>query len=79
MNRPYSLTEDEFYKLKRAHDSIQLLQILFDEVQRPTTYTPQMIASFLEGLGEDVSRVIQSVIYESPSQSGQSRGNSHVR
>lgn len=79
MNRPYSLTEDEFYKLKRAHDSIQLLQILFDEVQRPTTYTPQMIASFLEGVGEDVSRVIQSVIYESPSQCGQSRGNSHVR
>lgn len=75
MNRPYSICEDGFYKLKRTQDSIQLLQILFDEVQRPSTYTPQMIASFLEGLGEDISRVVQSVIYEP----GESPEKSYVR
>lgn len=61
MNRPYSLSEEEFHKLQRAQDSIDLMSILFSEVQRSTTYTPQMISSFLEGLGEDVSLVIQSV------------------
>lgn len=66
MNRPYTLSEDEFHKLQRAQDSILLMQILFSEVQRPTTYTPQMISSFLEGLGEDVSLVIQSVAEARP-------------
>ena len=66
MNRPYNLSEEEFHKLQRAQDSIDLMSILFSEVQRPTTYTPQMISSFLEGLGEDVSLVIQSVAEARP-------------
>lgn len=79
MNRPYSLSEEEFHKLQRAQDSIDLMSILFGEVQRSTTYTPQMIASFLEGLGEDVSRVIKSMVHESPSQRGKSSEKSYVR
>lgn len=67
MSRPYSLSEDEFNKLQRAQDSILLMQILFSEVQRPATYTPQMISSYLEGIGEDVSLVIQSMIDARPS------------
>lgn len=67
MNRPYSMTEDECYKLQRPEDSTLLMHILFSEVPRPTTYTPQMISSFLEGLGEDVSLVIQSVLDVRPS------------
>lgn len=66
MNRPYSLSEEEFHKLQRAQDSIDLMSILFSEVQRSTTYTPQMISSFLEGIGEDVSLVIQSVTEARP-------------
>ena len=62
MSNAYGLSEEAFHKLQRAQDSIELMSILFSEVQRPTTYTPQMIASFLEGLGEDVSLVIQSVV-----------------
>ena len=61
MTRPYSLSEDEFHKLQRAQESIDLMSILFGEVQRTSSYTPQMISSFLEGIGEDVSLVIQSV------------------
>lgn len=62
MNRPYSLSEDEFHKLERAQESITLMSILFGEVQRSTTYTPQMIASILDSLGEDISLVIQSMV-----------------
>lgn len=60
LTRPYSLTEDEFHNLQRAQNAIALMSILFDEVQRSTTYTPQMIASFLDGISEDISLVIQA-------------------
>lgn len=79
MNRPYSLSEDEFHKLERAQDSITLMSILFGEVQRSTTYTPQMIASFLDALGEDISVVIQSMIYEVKNDCFESRGANHVQ
>ncbi|RON71495.1 hypothetical protein [Pseudomonas fluorescens] len=79
MNRPYSLSEDEFHKLERAQESITLMSILFGEVQRSTTYTPQMIASFLDALGEDISVVIQSMIHEVKNDRFESRGASHVQ
>ena len=79
MNRPYSLSEDEFHKLERAQESITLMSILFGEVQRSTTYTPQMIASFLDALGEDISVVIQSMIYEVKNDRFKSRGANHVQ
>lgn len=78
MNRPYSLSEDEFHKLERAQESITLMSILFGEVQRSTTYTPQMIASLLDALGEDISLVIQSMISEVRKQRFEPRGASHV-
>jgi len=61
MRTPYSLTEDDFHKLQRAKDSIQLLTILLEEVQRPNSMTPQMLAAFLALLDEDMSKVLQSV------------------
>ncbi len=79
MNRPYSLSEDEFHKLERAQESITLMSILFGEVQRSTTYTPRMIASFLDALGEDISVVIQSMIFEVKNDRFESRGASHVQ
>ncbi|MBA2922911.1 hypothetical protein G9Q84_08380 [Pseudomonas sp. P7] len=79
MNRPYSLSEDEFHKLERAQDSITLMSILFGEVQRSTTYSPQMIASFLDVLGEDISLVIQSVVNELPKPRLELREENHVR
>lgn len=79
MNRPYSLPEDEFHKLQRAQDAITLMSILFGEVQRSTTYTPKMIASFLDSVGEEISLVIQSVVYESRPQRFESLEKSHVR
>lgn len=66
MNRPYSLSEDEFYNLRRAQESISLLSILFGEVRGSSTYTPEMIASFLERIGEDISLVIQSAVEALP-------------
>lgn len=60
MSRPYSLTEDEFDKLRRIQDSILLVTILLEEVQRPNSMTPQMMASFLVLLGEDMGGVLQS-------------------
>ncbi|PLP94834.1 hypothetical protein CYD26_06715 [Pseudomonas sp. FFUP_PS_473] len=66
MSRPYSLTEDEFYALQRAQESINLLSILFGEVRGSSTYTPAMIASFLERVGEDISLVIQSAVKALP-------------
>jgi hypothetical protein len=61
MNRPYSMSEEDFYKLEAVRDSIALVQILAGEVQRPTTYTPQMIAAFLVLIEEHISVVIKSV------------------
>ncbi|EPM68894.1 hypothetical protein A584_16358 [Pseudomonas syringae pv. theae ICMP 3923] len=61
MRKPYSLSEDEFNKLQRAQESIQLMSILLDEVQRPSTFTPGMLASFMALVGEDMGGVLQSV------------------
>lgn len=61
MKKPYSLSEDEFDKLRRVQDSIQLVSILLDEVQRSSTFTPGMMASFMSLMGEDMSCVMQSV------------------
>lgn len=61
MKKPYSLSEDEFDKLRRVQDSIQLVSILLDEVQRSSTFTPGMMASFMSLVGEDMGCVLQSV------------------
>lgn len=61
MKKPYSLSEDEFDKLRRVQDSIQLVSILLDEVQRSSTFTPGMMASFMSLVGEDMGGVLQSV------------------
>jgi hypothetical protein len=61
MKKPYSLSEDEFHKLRRAQDSIQLVTILLEEVQRPNSLTPQMVASFMGLVGDDMSCVLESV------------------
>jgi len=61
MKKPYSLSEDEFDKLRRVQDSIQLVSILLDEVQRSSTFTPGMMASFMSLVGEEMSCVLQSV------------------
>lgn len=79
MNRPYSLSEEEFYKLERAQESITLMSILFGEVQGSTTYTPQMIASLLDAVGEDISLVIQSMISEIRKQRLDPREASHAQ
>lgn len=71
MSRPYSLTEDEFDKLRRVQDSIQLVTILLEEVQRPNSMTPQMMASFLVLLGEDMGGVLQSAGMTFSTQQGQ--------
>ncbi len=60
MSRPYSLTEDEFHRLRRVQDSIQLVTILLEEVQRPNSMTPQMMASFMSLVSEDMEGVLQS-------------------
>ena len=73
MSRPYSLTEDEFDKLRRVQDSIQLVTILLEEVQRPNSMTPQMMASFLVLLGEDMGGVLQSAGMTFSTQLGQRR------
>ena len=61
MKKPYSLSEDEFDKLRRVQNSIQFVTILLEEVQRPNSMTPQMMASLLELLGEDLGGVLRSV------------------
>ena len=61
MKKPYSLSEDEFCRLQRAQDSIQLVSILLDEVQRPNTYTPGMMASFMALMGDEMGCVLQAV------------------
>lgn len=79
MNRPYSLSEEEFHKLERAQESITLMSILFGEVQRSSTFTPQMIASLLDALGEDISVVIQSMSSGARRKRIQPQEPSHVR
>lgn len=64
MKRPYSLSEDEFHKLQRAQESIDLMSILFSEVQRESHYTPQMISSLLEVLSGEISLVVKAIIFE---------------
>lgn len=79
MNSPYNLSEDEFHKLERAQESITLMSILFGEVQQSSTYTPQMIASLLDALGEDISVVIQSMVSKARQQRFEPRESSHVQ
>lgn len=79
MNRPYSLSEEEFHKLERAQESITLMSILFGEVQRSSTFTPQMIASLLDALGEDISVVIKSMSSGARQMRIQPQEPSHVR
>ncbi|MDF5893482.1 hypothetical protein P4A93_17890 [Pseudomonas syringae pv. syringae] len=61
MRKPYSLTEDEFCRLQRAQDSIQLVSILLDEVQRSSNFTPHMMASFMALVGDEMGSVLQTV------------------
>lgn len=61
LDHPYSLSEDDLYKLQRTQESIQLMGILFGEVQRASCFTPQMISSCLETMSEEVLVVIQSM------------------
>jgi hypothetical protein len=61
MMNSYRMSEDEFNKLQRAQESIQLLVSLFDVVRGPHCVTPQQIASFMALLGEDIGGVLQAV------------------
>lgn len=60
MSLRYSLTEDEFYKLKQVRDSMRLVTILLDEVQRSNTMTPQMMAAWLELTTESLGGVVDA-------------------
>jgi hypothetical protein len=61
MKNPYSLSEDELNRLQRSYETIQLVSILFGEVQRASTFTPQMTASLLELVGDDMGCVLDSI------------------
>lgn len=60
MRTPYALTEDEYYKLKQVHDSMRLVAILLDEVQRNNSMTPQMMAAWLDLTTENLSSVVDA-------------------
>lgn len=60
MRAPYALTEDEFYKLKQVQDSMRLVAILLDEVQRSNSMTPQMMAAWLDLTTESLSSVVDA-------------------
>lgn len=60
MRAPYALTEDEYYKLKQVHDSMRLVAILLDEVQRTNTMTPQMMAAWLDLTTESLGCVVDA-------------------
>lgn len=60
MRSPYGLTEEEFHRLQRAQEAIDLVSILFAEMQGHSTFTPQMVASFLELVGQDMNGVLQA-------------------
>jgi len=61
MRKPYSLSEDEFDKLRRVQDSIQLVSILLDEGPRSSTATPRMMAAFMSVMSDEMGGVLQSV------------------
>lgn len=63
MNYRYALTEDEFYKLQQVRDSMRLVTILLDEVQRSNTMTPQMMAAWLELTAESLSGVVDAAVH----------------
>lgn len=60
MSLRYSLTEDEFYKLKQVRDSMRLVTILLDEVQRSNSMTPAMIAAWLDLTTESLGGVVDA-------------------
>lgn len=60
MSLSYSLTEDEFYKLKQVENSLRLFMVLLEEVQRPTTMTPHMVAAWLELTTDSLNGVIDA-------------------
>lgn len=60
MSLRYSLTEDEFYKLQQVRESMRLVAILLDEVQRSNSMTPQMMAAWLDLTTESLSSVVDA-------------------
>lgn len=60
MTMRYGLTEDEFYRLKQVRDSMRMVTILLDEVQRSNTMTPAMIAAWLELTTESLAGVVDA-------------------
>lgn len=60
MNRPYTMSEEDFYKLESVRDSIDLVQMLSGEVTRPHSVSPQLYSSFLDLMKDEISTLIQS-------------------
>ncbi len=60
MSLRYNLTEDEFFKLKQVRESMRLVTVLLEEVQRTTTLTPAMMAAWLELTTESLSGVVDA-------------------
>lgn len=60
MSLRYSLTEDEFFKLKQVRESMRLVTVLLEEVQRNTTLTPAMMAAWLELTTENLGGVVDA-------------------
>lgn len=60
MSLRYSLTEDEFYKLQQVRESMRLVVILLDEVQRSNSMTPKMMAAWLDLTTESLGSVVDA-------------------
>ena len=60
MKRPYSLSEDDYYKLESVRDSIDLVQSLACETNAMVSISPLLYASFLEMVRDGLCVVIDS-------------------
>lgn len=59
ISRPYSITEDDQWRLKHALNSVRLLQYL-TEAQHQGPISPETLTSFLWVLEEQLAQVFAS-------------------
>ena len=60
MNRPYSLSEEDYYKLESVRDSLSLVQSLACETNASVSISPLLYASFFEMVREALCVVLDS-------------------
>lgn len=57
---PYHLSEEDHFRLYKVRDSLRLLQFLAEEAHSQAPFDPQLLASYLAIMGEQLCQVLEA-------------------